>query len=55
MPDLLVEFLNIYGRLFISALFIEWGLCLWQNRKFCKKNILSFFLLAIGMHFIVCQ
>jgi len=50
--DLLYRFLDIYGRLLIGALFVEWGLCRWQNRKFIKKNILTFFILGVGVYYM---
>lgn len=53
MPDIFVQFLDVYGRLFISAILIEWGLCRWQNRKFIKKNIATFFIFAIALNFVV--
>lgn len=55
MPDLLEQFLNIYGGLLMGVVFIEWGLSLWQNRKFCKKNILSLFLMAIGFYWVISR
>lgn len=41
--------LNYLGSIFIGALTIEGGLCLWQQRKFSGKHFWAIVLLIIGI------
>lgn len=51
--DLLELVLDKVGASFVGAILIEWGLSLWQNRKFSKKLWLAIALIALGAQMIL--